>query len=117
MPSIGVGWQPSRSLSDGAEADRAFALAERLRSVNTAAAELGTAWPCRCARPFAHRQSSRASVPALLRQPPLRGGQATEWVPRGTSSEVVLEEPVDEQVPATNAMEQDAALSILKKRN
>jgi hypothetical protein len=40
-----VGWQPSRFLSDRAEAERAFALAERLGSVNAAAAELGTTWP------------------------------------------------------------------------
>jgi hypothetical protein len=40
-----VGWQPSRFLADGAEAERAFALAEQLGSVNAAAAELGTTWP------------------------------------------------------------------------
>jgi hypothetical protein len=40
-----VGWQPSRFLSDRAEAERAFALAEWLGSVNAAAAELGTTWP------------------------------------------------------------------------
>jgi hypothetical protein len=45
MPSNGVGWQPSRFLADRAEAERAFALAERLGSVNAAAAELGTTWP------------------------------------------------------------------------
>jgi hypothetical protein len=39
-----VGWQPSRFLSDRAEAERAFALAEQLGSVN-AAAQLGTSWP------------------------------------------------------------------------
>jgi hypothetical protein len=39
-----VGWQPSRFLADRAEAERAFALAERLGSVN-AAQELGTTWP------------------------------------------------------------------------
>jgi hypothetical protein len=42
-----VGWQPSRFLVDRAEAERAFQLAERLGaerlgSVNAAAAELGT---------------------------------------------------------------------------
>jgi hypothetical protein len=41
----GVGWQPSRFLADRAEAERAFALAERLGSVNAAATELGTSWP------------------------------------------------------------------------
>jgi hypothetical protein len=40
-----VGWQPSRFLSDRAEAERAFALAEQLGSVNAAANELGTTWP------------------------------------------------------------------------
>jgi hypothetical protein len=40
-----VGWQPSRFLSDRAEAERAFQLAEQLGSVNAAAAELGTTWP------------------------------------------------------------------------
>ena len=40
-----VGWQPSRFLADRAEAERAFALAEQLGSVNAAAAELGTTWP------------------------------------------------------------------------
>jgi hypothetical protein len=40
-----VGWQPSRFLTDRAEAERAFQLAEQLGSVNAAAAELGTSWP------------------------------------------------------------------------
>jgi len=43
-----VGWQPSRFLTDRAEAECAFALAERLGSVprvNAAAQELGTTWP------------------------------------------------------------------------
>jgi hypothetical protein len=45
MLSSRVGWQPSRFLADRAQAKRAFALAERLGSVNAAAAELGTTWP------------------------------------------------------------------------
>jgi hypothetical protein len=45
MPSNGLGWQPSRFLADRAEAEGAFRLAERLGSVNAAAAELGTTWP------------------------------------------------------------------------
>jgi hypothetical protein len=40
-----VGWQPSRFLTDRAEAQRAFELAQQLGSVNAAAAELGTTWP------------------------------------------------------------------------
>jgi hypothetical protein len=40
-----LGWQPSRFLTDRAEAEHAFALAEQLGSVNAAAQELGTTWP------------------------------------------------------------------------
>jgi hypothetical protein len=40
-----LGWQPSRFLADRAEAERAFALAEQLGSVNAAAAELSTTRP------------------------------------------------------------------------
>ena len=40
-----MGWQPSRFLTDRAEAERAFQLAEQLGSVNAAATELGTTWP------------------------------------------------------------------------
>jgi hypothetical protein len=40
-----LGWQPSRFLTDRAEAERAFQLAEQLGSVNAAATELGTTWP------------------------------------------------------------------------
>jgi hypothetical protein len=45
MPSSGVGWQPSRFLTDWAEAERAYALAKQLGSVNAAAQQLGTTWP------------------------------------------------------------------------
>ena len=45
MPSSGLGWQPSRFLTDRAEAERAYALAEQLGSVNAAAKKLGTTWP------------------------------------------------------------------------
>jgi Helix-turn-helix domain of transposase family ISL3 len=40
-----LGWQPSCFLTDRAEAERAFQLAEQLGSVNAVAAELGTTWP------------------------------------------------------------------------
>jgi hypothetical protein len=40
-----LGWQPSRFLIDRAEAERAYALAEQLGSVNAAASQLGTTWP------------------------------------------------------------------------
>jgi hypothetical protein len=40
-----LGWQPSRFLTNRAEAERAYALPEQLGGVNAAAAELGTTWP------------------------------------------------------------------------
>jgi hypothetical protein len=40
-----LGWQPSRFLTDRAEAEHAFQLAEQHGSVNAAATELGTTWP------------------------------------------------------------------------
>ena len=40
-----MGWQPSRFLADRGEAEHAFQLAQRLGSINAAAAELGTTWP------------------------------------------------------------------------
>jgi hypothetical protein len=40
-----VGWQPSQFLTDRAEAERAFQLAEQLGSINAAANQLGTTWP------------------------------------------------------------------------
>jgi hypothetical protein len=40
-----VGWQPSRFLTDHAEAERAFQLAQQLGSINAAAQQLGTTWP------------------------------------------------------------------------
>jgi hypothetical protein len=43
-PAIWAG-SPARFLADRAEAERAFAVAERLGSVNAAAQQLGTTWP------------------------------------------------------------------------
>jgi hypothetical protein len=79
-----VGWQPSRFLADRAEAERAFQLAERLGSVNAAAAKLvppgrrcakpspATAWHARSkppGRPPARRrgrpQAQRPATPSL----------------------------------------------------
>jgi hypothetical protein len=45
MPSRRGGLAAQPFLADRAEAERAFQLAERLGSVNAAAAELGTTWP------------------------------------------------------------------------
>jgi len=63
-----VGWQPSRFLSDRAEAERAFALAERLGSVNAAAQELGATWPS-LRKAFArHGLGMPARNPEAIRQ-------------------------------------------------
>jgi hypothetical protein len=45
QPQARAGWQPSPFLADRTQAERAYRLAERLGSVNAAAAELGTTWP------------------------------------------------------------------------
>jgi hypothetical protein len=77
-----LGWQPSRFLTDRAEAERAFVLAERLGSVNAAAAELGTTWPS-LRKAFArHGLGMPARNPEAVRQRAIaaatrRAGQPT----------------------------------------
>jgi hypothetical protein len=63
-----VGWQPSRFLTDRAEAERAFQLAERLGSVNAAAAELGTTWPSLRKAFQRHELGMPARNPEAVRQ-------------------------------------------------
>jgi hypothetical protein len=63
-----VGWQPSRFLADRAEAERAFQLAERLGSVNAAAAELGTTWPSLRKAFTRHGLGMPARNPEAIRQ-------------------------------------------------
>src|SRR6266508_1304756 len=63
-----LGWQPSRFLTDRAEAERAFALAERLGSVNAAAQELGTTWPSLCKAFTRHGLGMPARNPQAVRQ-------------------------------------------------
>jgi len=62
-----VGWQPTPFLADRAEAERAFALAERLGSVN-AAAELGTTWPSLRKAFTRHGLGTPARNPEAVRQ-------------------------------------------------
>ncbi len=62
------GWQPSRFLADRTEAERAFALAERLGSVNAAAAELGTTWPSLRKAFTRHGLGMPARDPEVVRQ-------------------------------------------------
>jgi hypothetical protein len=68
MPSKLVGWQPSRFLSDRAEAERAFQLAEQLGSVNAAAKELETTWPSLRKAFTRHGLGTPARNPEAIRQ-------------------------------------------------
>ena len=68
MPEQRQGWQPSRFLTDRAEAERAFQLAEQLGSVNAAAQQLGTTWPS-LRKAFArHGLGMPARNPEAIRQ-------------------------------------------------
>jgi hypothetical protein len=76
-----VGWQPSRFLADRAKAERAYALAEQLGSVNAAAAELGTSWPSLRKAFTRHGLGMPARNPEAVRQRAIaaarrRGGQS-----------------------------------------
>jgi WhiB family redox-sensing transcriptional regulator len=62
------GWQPSRFLTDRAEAERAFQLAEHLGSINAAAAELRTSWPSLRKAFTRHGLGTPARNPEAVRQ-------------------------------------------------
>jgi hypothetical protein len=72
QPSSGWAGQPSRFLTDRAEAERAFQLAEQLGSVNAAATELGTTWPSLRKAFTRHGLGMPTRNPEAVRQ---RGGQ------------------------------------------
>ena len=63
-----VGWQPSRFLADRAEAERAYALAEQLGSVNAVATQLGTTWPSLRKAFTRHGLGMPARNPEAIRQ-------------------------------------------------
>jgi hypothetical protein len=63
-----LGWQPSRFLTDRAEAERAFQLAEQLGSVNAAAQELDTTWPSLRKAFLRHGLGMPARNPEAVRQ-------------------------------------------------
>jgi hypothetical protein len=63
-----LGWQPSRFLTDRAEAERAFQLAEQLGSVNAAATQLGTTWPSLRKAFTRHGLGMPARNPQAMRQ-------------------------------------------------
>jgi hypothetical protein len=70
-----VGWQPSQFLADRAEAERAFRLAERLGSVNAAAAQLGTTWPSLRKAFTRHGLGMPARNPEAVRPRPIAATQ------------------------------------------
>ena len=77
-----MGWQPSRFLTDRAEAERAYQLAEQLGSVNAAAKELGITWPSLRKAFTRHGLGMPARNPEAIRQRAIdaarqRGGQPT----------------------------------------
>jgi hypothetical protein len=63
-----LGWQPRHFLTDRAEAERAFALAEQLGSINAAATELGTTWPSLRKAFGRHGLGMPARNPEIIRQ-------------------------------------------------
>jgi hypothetical protein len=63
-----MGWQPSRFLADRAEAERVFALAERLGSVNAAASKLGSTRPSLRKAFTRHRLGMPTPNPEAVRQ-------------------------------------------------
>jgi hypothetical protein len=67
-PEEPPGWQPSRFLTDRAGAQRTFARAERLGSINAAAAELGTTWPSLRKAFTRHGLGMPTSNPEVVRQ-------------------------------------------------
>jgi hypothetical protein len=72
-----VGWQPSRFLTDRAQAERAFTLAERLGSVNAAAQELGMIWPSLRQARGPHGLGMPARNPEAVRQRAIAAHQRT----------------------------------------
>jgi hypothetical protein len=94
-----VGWQPSRFLSDRGEAERAFALAERLGSVNAAAQELGTTWPS-LRKAFArHGLGMPARNPEAVRQRAIEAARQRSGQPATPSLDPVFVALNRDEVP------------------
>jgi hypothetical protein len=70
-----LGWQPSRFLTNRAEAERAFALAERLGSVNAATTQLDTTWPSLRKAFSRHGLGMPARNPEAVRQRAIAAGR------------------------------------------
>jgi hypothetical protein len=70
-----VGWQPSRFLTDRAEAERTFQLAEQLGSVNAAAQELAPLGRRSAKRPPAMASPCPPATRRILLTPGTGGSQ------------------------------------------
>jgi hypothetical protein len=76
-----LGWQPSRFLTDRGEAERALQVAQRLGSINAAAAELGTTWPS-LRKAFArHGLGMPARNPETVRQQAVKAARRRSGQP------------------------------------
>jgi hypothetical protein len=76
-----VGWQPSRFLADRGEAERAFALAEQLGSVNAAAQQLDTTWPSLRKAFIRHGLGMPARNPEAVRERTIAGARQRNGQP------------------------------------
>jgi len=85
-----LGWQPSRFLADRAQAERAFQLAERLGSVNAAAAELGTTWPSLRKAFTRHGLGMPARNPEAIRQRAIEAARQRSGQPATPSLDPVF---------------------------
>jgi hypothetical protein len=85
-----LGWQPSRFLADRAQAERAFALAERLGSVNAAAQELGTSWPSLRKAFTRHGLDMPARNPEAVRQRAIKAARQRTGRPATPSLDPVF---------------------------
>jgi Transcription factor WhiB len=100
MPERRQGWQPSRFLSDRAEAERAFQLAEQLGSVNAAAAELGTTWPSLRKAFTRHGLGMPARNPEAVRQRAIAAERQRSGQPATPSLDPVFAALNPEVLPA-----------------
>ena len=90
MTATGLGWQPSRFLADRTEAERAFQLAERLGSINAAAAQLGTTWPSLRKAFTRHGLGMPARNPPAVRQRAIEAARRRSGQPATPSLDPVF---------------------------
>jgi hypothetical protein len=85
-----VGWQPSRFLTDRAQAERAFQLAEQLGSVNAATTELGTTWPSLRKAFTRHGLGMPVRNPEAVRQRAIDAARQRTGRPAGPTLDLVF---------------------------